>query len=125
VHLILWTSFGLLAAAGTAWAGATIVDVTVPELTPEAEAGQAAFGEHCSACHGPTAGGTGKGPPLVHPLYVESHHGDAAFFLAARQGARAHHWDFGDMDPVPGVTDEELEAIVVYVRELQRANGLP
>ena len=90
-----------------------------------AQAGQAPFGQYCAACHGATAGGTDTGPPLVHPYYVASHHGDMAFVMAARQGARAHHWDFGDMQPVPDVTDEELEALILYVRELQQANGLP
>jgi mono/diheme cytochrome c family protein len=48
-----------------------------------------------------------------------------AFVLAARNGVRAHHWPFGDMPPVEErLTDGELGAIVAYVRELQRANGI-
>jgi len=45
--------------------------------------------------------------------------------LAARNGVRAHHWPFGNMPPVEQrLTDGELGAIVAYVRELQRANGI-
>ena len=48
-----------------------------------------------------------------------------AFVLAARNGVRAHHWPFGDMPPVgQPLTDGELAAIIAYVRELQRANGI-
>ncbi|NND85400.1 MAG: hypothetical protein HKN46_09655, partial [Acidimicrobiia bacterium] len=45
------------------------------------------------------------------------------FALAARNGVRAHHWTFGDMAPVEGLTDADLEAIVAFVREQQRVNG--
>ena len=48
-----------------------------------------------------------------------------AFVLAARNGVRAHHWPFGNMPPVEQpLTDGELAAIIAYVRELQRANGI-
>jgi hypothetical protein len=47
-----------------------------------------------------------------------------AFLLAARQGSRAHHWSFGDMPPVPGVSDAELADIIAFVREVQHANGI-
>lgn len=113
-----------VALAGTVWADNHEVDVTVPELSSEAQEGRATFGQYCAECHGANAGGTAKGPPLVHPLYVPSHHGDMAFVLAARQGVRAHHWAFGDMQPVPDITDEALIGVVRYVRELQEANGI-
>ena len=123
LNVLFLLTFFILASA--ARADDAIVAVTVPELSPTAQAGQAAFGQYCAECHGATAGGTDQGPPLVHRLYVASHHADMAFVMAARQGVRAHHWDFGNMEPVPDVTDEELDALIVYVRELQKANGLP
>jgi mono/diheme cytochrome c family protein len=100
------------------------VDVTIPELSPVAEAGQAAFAEHCASCHGPAAGGTDQGPPLVHRWYEPSHHSDAAFVLAAERGVTQHHWRFGPMPPQPQVGDRSLQQIIAYVRELQRANGI-
>lgn len=105
--------------------GAPLASVEVPELSARAEAGKAAFNKSCASCHGADAGGRdGFGPPLVHPIYEPSHHGDAAFFLAAKSGVRAHHWPFGNMPPVEGVTENAVADIVVYVRELQRANGI-
>ena len=66
----------------------------------------------------------GNGYPLVHKIYEPLHHGDFAFQAATKNGVRAHHWRFGDMQPVPGVTDKQVEWIVKYVREMQRANGI-
>lgn len=121
LSLLALTFTGL---ATRAQATSHIVDVVVPELSETAIAGQAAFGSYCGTCHGAAAGGTADGPPLVHPLYNPNHHSDNAFIRAARQGSQAHHWNFGDMKPVPDVTDEELGALIQYVRELQRANGI-
>lgn len=105
-------------------AGGTKVDVTMPELSPVAEAGQAAFRQHCAECHGANAGGTAKGPPLVHKYYEPSHHGDQAFVLAAKRGVRQHHWSFGDMPPQPEVGDRSIRQIIEFVREVQQANGI-
>jgi len=100
--------------------------INVPEtLSAPAYFGQIAFERACASCHGTNgAGGTGKGPPLIHPIYEPGHHGDTAFLRAAMAGVQAHHWNFGDMPPVEGITDETVALIVAYVRELQRANGI-
>ena len=105
-------------------AGSAIVSVRVPALSATALAGQQAFDANCAACHGPNGAGTDQGPPLVHDIYNPGHHSDQAFFLAAKRGVRAHHWNFGDMPPLPQVNDDQISAIVRYVRELQRANGI-
>lgn len=100
--------------------------IRVPEtFGAQAYFGQIAFEQSCAACHGKNAaGGTGKGPPLVHPIYEPGHHGDTAFLRAAMAGVRAHHWNFGNMPPVEGMTDETVTLIVNYIRELQSANGI-
>ena len=99
--------------------------IIIPELDAGELAGKAAFEENCAACHGVNAAGNdGFGPPLVHVIYEPNHHGDGAFVVAARNGVRAHHWKFGDMPPVEGITDDEVVLIVAYVRKLQRANGI-
>ncbi|MCK7615539.1 c-type cytochrome [Roseibium sediminicola] len=106
-------------------AGAAIVSVTVPELTGAALEGEALFQQNCAVCHGDNAAGRdGIGPPLVHKIYEPGHHGDGAFYLAAQQGVRAHHWPFGNMPPVEDVTQKDIESIIAYVRKLQRANGI-
>ena len=44
--------------------------------------------------------------------------------LAVRNGVRSHHWRFGSMLPVEGLSDGDVELVVEYVRALQRANGI-
>ena len=100
------------------------VAVVIPDLSPLATEGKKAFDSVCAACHGANAAGTNKGPPLVHDIYNSGHHADEAFFMAARFGARRHHWPYGDMPPQPAVSQDQLTAIVRYVRELQLANGI-
>ena len=105
--------------------GDSLAEVTVPQLTDIQMQGEAVFKTNCASCHGVNAAGKdGFGPPLVHRIYEPSHHGDMAFVLAVKQGVRAHHWKFGNMPPVAGVSDPEIQAIIAYVRALQRANGI-
>lgn len=99
-------------------------EVVVPALSQRAERGKAAFEQFCSTCHGAKAAGSRKGPSLVHKIYEPAHHPDQTFLLAARNGVRAHHWQFGEMPPVPDVPDRQIDEIVSYVREIQRANGI-
>lgn len=113
-------------AASLEEAAASIVDVAVPEsLGAQAQMGKRAFEAKCAECHGVNAAGQeGVAPPLVHKIYEPSHHGDAAFLLAAQNGVRSHHWPFGNMPPVEGITAASVKDIVAYVRELQRNNGI-
>lgn len=103
---------------------ATAGTVRVPDLSATAQKGKVAFNAVCAQCHGANGAGSDKGPPLVHPIYNPGHHGDMAFFLAAKNGVRRHHWKFGDMPPQPQVKEEQIAEIVAYIRELQRANGI-
>jgi len=86
--------------------------------------GAALFDTHCSRCHGAGGTGTDQGPPLVHRIYEPSHHPDAAFYQAVAHGARAHHWHFGDMPRIGGLSDAEVTAIIGYVRDRQREAGI-
>jgi len=36
----------------------------------------------------------------------------------------SHHWQFGHMPPVPGLSQKDVAKIIAFVRELQRANGI-
>nr|WP_246100898.1 cytochrome c [Palleronia caenipelagi] len=111
----------------TSGSGASaLADVVVPDtLSANAQVGKVAFEAKCAECHGENAAGKDKaGPPLIHKIYEPSHHGDASFLLAAQNGVRAHHWSFGNMPAVDGVTDGDVKSIIAYVRELQRANGI-
>ena len=96
----------------------------IPQLSQIAQSGEIAFNDNCSACHGKNAAGTENGPPLIHKIYEPNHHGDISFTMAANNGVRAHHWRFGDMPPVNGITEAKIHWITAYVRELQVANGI-
>ncbi len=112
----------LLAGSLAAWALAARPE---PSRVPaEYQRGEAKFNANCARCHGERAKGTDHGPPLVHKIYEPNHHGDAAFFMAAANGVRAHHWTFGDMPKIDGVTREDVEQIIQYVRWLQREAGI-
>ncbi len=103
----------------------TIVSgVTVPELTAGAQAGQSLFAARCSECHGLSGQGTASGPPLIHKIYEPGHHSDEAFQRAVKLGTRAHHWSFGNMPKVDGVSRADVERILDFVRAVQRHNGI-
>jgi len=86
--------------------------------------GKNLFETNCSSCHGPWGKGTEIGPPLMHRFYIPSHHDDTAFYRAALTGTKAHHWKFGDMKPVPGITRKKMDKIIPYVRWLQQQSGI-
>lgn len=105
--------------------GPIVASVIVPNLSEAEKQGEALFNANCASCHGANgAGQEGVAPPFVHRIYQPGHHGDGAFFSAAQIGVRAHHWSFGDMPPVEGVTQQDVGQIVTYIRALQRANGI-
>jgi mono/diheme cytochrome c family protein len=120
ISLILLTvAVGACAGSGPGDAG-TGIPVQDPDLVT---AGEDLYIESCAECHGSDLRGTTQGPSHLSVVYEPSHHGDAAFFLAVRNGVRQHHWPYGDMAPVEGLADPEIEAIVAYVRENQRIHG--
>ncbi|MDE4176670.1 c-type cytochrome [Phaeobacter sp. PT47_59] len=105
--------------------GAPIVTVQVPPLQGNAVIGQQIFAKRCSACHGENAAGKeGAGPPLIHVIYEPNHHADEAFQRAVAMGVRSHHWRFGDMPPVEGLTRGDVAMVTAYIRDVQRANGI-
>jgi len=127
-------AFGLLIAAGTVLGGCGGNDddaarraklgLPAPGYVADSQRGGQLFGEFCRACHGPAARGTDKGPPLIHPYYVASHHADYAFYMAVRNGVRQHHWEFGDMPPQPQLAPHQAADITAYVRAIQKRQGM-
>ena len=102
-----------------------MVEVQVPKLSQTAQSGEKLFNTYCASCHRKDAAGQdGVAPPLVHKIYEPNHHADMSFRRAARLGVRSHHWPFGNMPPVKGIEPSEVDQVVAYVRELQRANGI-
>ncbi len=95
-----------------------------PQLSPIAQEGEAVYSRTCVLCHGAGAMGSDTGPPLIHRLYNPGHHPDISFRNAVRDGVIAHHWEFGHMPAQPNVSDEDVEKIICYIRELQIAGGI-
>ena len=96
-------------------------DVNVPFSLAK---GQALYELNCSSCHGNDLNGTKKGPPFLHSFYKPSHHGDGAFYRAALKGVTAHHWNFGNMPPVKGMTQSKVKSILAYIRFYQKQKNL-
>lgn len=90
----------------------------------EFQVGETKFKANCAVCHGERGAGTDLGPPLVHKIYEPNHHGDQAFQMAAANGVRAHHWNFGNMPKIEAVTPDDVADITLYVRWLQRQAGI-
>lgn len=93
-------------------------------LSDMASEGEDLFDANCSACHGESASGTNQGPTLIDRIYHPGHHSDASIRNAVSRGVQQHHWTFGDMASVAGVSPDDVEKIICYVRELQRADGI-
>ncbi len=114
----------MLVGCGSSQAGASLAPTSTPAPAAQDLEGERLFSQNCAACHGDQAHGTKQGPPLVHKIYEPSHHSDAAFVSAVRNGSKQHHWPFGDMPAQPQVTDAQVKAITAYVRVLQKDAGI-
>ena len=115
---------GLLTLTVAACGESTSKSQSPGTVPTEFAGGEAKFRANCSGCHGEQAAGTDHGPPLVHKIYEPNHHGDPAFQRAAANGVQAHHWQFGNMPPIPTVTAADVDEIIAYVRWLQRQAGI-
>ena len=83
------------------------------------------FNANCAQCHGTCCRRHfDQGPTFIDRVYHPGHHADAAFRLAVLRGVRQHHWQFGNMLPVPGLSETEVNQIICYVRHLQLANNI-
>lgn len=87
------------------------------------ERGAEVYAGSCASCHGVDLRGTDKGPSQLSIDYEPNHHTDDSFRNAIAAGAPQHHWNFGDMGPVEGLTDEDVEAVIAFVRAEQRRQG--
>ena len=115
---------GLLVAGLLLAQAALAADPPVPKPQEALAKGEALYTTNCSACHGAGARGTAKGPPFLDKIYEPNHHADIAFYRAPEMGVRAHHWKFGDMPKIPGVTRDDLTHIIPYIRWLQKQAGI-
>lgn len=111
-----------VAAAATLFLGCGASDIE-PIDTVSADPGAAIYASSCASCHGSTLQGTDKGPSQLSIVYEPNHHTDDSYRSAIANGARQHHWSFGDMAPVEGLTDDEVEAVIAFIRSEQQRLG--
>ena len=90
----------------------------------DAAQGEALFQQNCVSCHGNRGQGSDQGPPLIHQVYRPAHHADLSFHMAAGDGVKQHHWQFGDMPSQPNISPEEMGHIITWVRQEQRRAGI-
>lgn len=116
------TALALVLALGPWSASGQGMQIPKPTagLRTDLDAGKKLFEAACSRCHGVDLRGSKEGPSLLHRIYAPSHHSDVAFQVAVRHGSRQHHWSFGDMQPVPGLTADDVAHITAYVRAEQQ-----
>lgn len=91
---------------------------------PDPELGKALYAASCKGCHGSDAIGTKRGPPLIHKIYEPGHHADVSFYRAVSFGVKSHHWRFGDMPKIPGISPQEVAHIIAYIRHKQLQAGI-
>lgn len=96
------------------------IPVQNPALVAE---GEALYRTSCAACHGSDLRGTEFGPSQLSVVYQPGHHPDESYMRAVVNGVRAHHWNFGDMAPIPSLTQADMDRIIAFVRENQRTEG--
>lgn len=118
------TMVGLLGLAscggGSSAAPTTVGPVQGPVLASD---GAALYAAKCASCHGADLRGTALGPSHLSVVYEPGHHSDVSFRAAVLNGVQPHHWNFGPMLPVPGLTDEQIDSIVAFVRTIQAEKG--
>ena len=85
--------------------------------------GEELYQANCASCHGSDLRGTSQGPSHLSRVYEPNHHGDEAFRSAITNGAVQHHWPFGDMPPVEGLSSSEVDAIIACIRDVQEREG--
>jgi mono/diheme cytochrome c family protein len=100
------------------------VSIDIEEQDPQlVEQGAPLYQQFCAQCHGTDLRGTDLGPSHLSIVYEPNHHGDAAFLAAVGRGSPAHHWNFGPMPPIPGLSEDDIAAITAFVRDQQRIHG--
>lgn len=124
-----WLALGaaalLTVAAAVIIVAATSEEAPLEAGSPEELAhGQEVFQQNCATCHGDELQGTFVGPPFLDEIYAPEHHPDDAFRNAVANGVQPHHWDFAAMPPVPGLSDQDVDAVIAYVRSQQEAAGI-
>ena len=104
----------------------SLTTITLPKiLTASAQNGKRIYDVKCAHCHGENAVGQNKvAPPLIHKIYESNHHGDESFQRAVALVVSSHHWPFGNIPSIEGITRNDVKLIISYIRKIQNINGI-
>lgn len=89
------------------------------------ERGQRSYAANCAQCHGVDLAGTERGPSLLLEVYGPDELADADIASAIRNGVDQRLFEFGPMAGNGGLSDEQIDAIVTFVREEQSGAAAP
>ncbi|MFU8839499.1 MAG: c-type cytochrome [Nitriliruptoraceae bacterium] len=93
-----------------------------PSEPPDAAA---LFAANCAVCHGPAGQGVDdQGPSLLADSYLAGDFPDEDLAAAIRNGVASSDERWAPMPGFPRFDDDQLDAVVGYVRELQRRAAL-
>ena len=120
-RLVLAISISLMVLTSCNGSSPAAVTVAAQDADLAAQ-GAVLYEAKCAECHGSDVRGTDSGPSLLSVVYEPGHHGDGSFQIAVLQGVRQHHWDFGEMAPVP-LEDGDIDKIIAFVRDTQGREG--
>lgn len=124
---VAWIVVGVVVAAVVVFVGLSAGEpaATATERDPVLVAeGADLYQANCAECHGVDLMGTETGPPFLNLIYAPNHHGDESFQRAVVGGVVAHHWGFGNMEPVDGLSRDDVAAIIEFVRSEQEEAGV-
>ena len=121
---VLAASFSIVIAACSGGGGNESDNTGIPAQDAELVAqGEPLYQASCASCHGTDLRGTDQGPSHLSIVYEPNHHTDDSFRNAIANGAPQHHWNFGDMPAVGGLSDSDVEAVIAFVRAEQERQG--
>jgi mono/diheme cytochrome c family protein len=83
------------------------------------ERGEAIYAANCALCHGGDLAGSDRGPSLLDPVYGPDQLSDTQFADAVRNGVDERLWDFGAMPGNGSYTDDQIAALIAFVRAEQ------
>lgn len=91
-------------------------------VTGDAEAGEALFGQICSACHGRTGAGymeTANGTGIARSAFLDGATNGYLRYMIKNGKSDTAMRGFGGDDPiaVANLTDEQIEDVIAYLRE--------
>ena len=95
----------------------------VATADPSIDAGRL-FAANCARCHGGDMKGTADGPSLLDRAYLLIFHPDEEYIRAVLEGVPAHHWEYGDMPRIEGLSRADAIALTAHIRAAQRSAGL-